>query len=162
VTIFSTRPPRGGNPIAIRVQTPSSVQLYDTENTVNQHTFSHLSLWFWLAYSAPIYLSLTLMNDLGHLGDTECAREILNETYTFPPNTDKWTIKILQEAHHTWMLLNNELISTTISVVDFQGFGKRRTRRFLHHTVPYMLVTTRLQVSPRTYPHCTSPNSRLA
>jgi hypothetical protein len=30
---FSTRPPRGGNTIAIRVQTLSSVQLYDPEKS---------------------------------------------------------------------------------------------------------------------------------
>jgi hypothetical protein len=63
-----------------------------------------------------------LMNNLGHLGNTKCAREILDGTYTLPPNTDKWTIKILQEAHHTWMLLNNEPIYATISVANFQGY----------------------------------------
>jgi hypothetical protein len=116
------RPPQGGNPISIRVQTPSSVQLYDTKETVHQHAFEHLSIQFRLAYSAPIYSSTTLMQDLGHFGDTACTQDILNGTHTFPPNINKWMIKILQEAHHLWMLLNNETISTFISIANFKGY----------------------------------------
>ncbi len=43
-----------------------------------------------------------------------------------------------------------------------KDISKRRTRRFLHHIVPYILVIIRLQATPRTYWHCTQPNSLLA
>jgi hypothetical protein len=62
------------------------------------------------------------MQDLGHLGDTACAQDILNGTYIFPPDTNEWTIKILQEAHHLWMLLNNKPISTSISIAGLKGY----------------------------------------
>jgi hypothetical protein len=32
-----------------------------------------------------------LFDDLGFMGDTECAKMILEGTYNYPPDTDKWT-----------------------------------------------------------------------
>ncbi len=118
---YLARRPRRGNPIAIKVQTPTSVQLYDTEDTLYQHATDHLSLQFHLANSTPCYSS-QILYDLGHLGDTQCAQDILDGNYSFPPNTDHWTIKILQEAYHSYKLLNNKPIDTTISIGNFQGY----------------------------------------
>jgi hypothetical protein len=41
-----TRPPRGGNSLAIRVMTPNGVERYDTEESVFQHASAHPSLCF--------------------------------------------------------------------------------------------------------------------
>jgi hypothetical protein len=123
-----TRPPRGGNPIAIKVQSPTSVQLYDTEDTVHQHATDHLSLQFHLAYSAPCYSS-QILHDLGHLGDTQCTQDILDSNYSFPPDTDQWTIKILQEAHHSYKLLNNKPINTTILIGNFQSYYQQASKK---------------------------------
>jgi hypothetical protein len=129
---------------------------------MTQHAFAHLSLWFRLAYYPSIYSTPMLMNDLGHLGDTECAQEILDGTYTFPLNTDEWTIKILQEAHHTWMLLNNEPISTTISVAHFQGYWQKANEKISSSHSTLHFGHYKPQASPKTYRHCTPPNSQFA
>jgi hypothetical protein len=118
---YSTCPPRGGAPLAIQVQTPTTVKTHNTEETIFEHAAEHLSLRFRLANSAPIYLSL-LFEDIGHLGDTQCALDILDGTYAFPPDTNKWTIKILQEAHHTYKLLNTGTIETTVSIEEYQEY----------------------------------------
>jgi hypothetical protein len=109
---------------------------------------------------APIYSSTTLMQDLGHLGDTACAQDILDGTYIFSPYNDEWTIKILQEAHHLWMLLNNEPISISISIADFQGYWQRANEKISssYTIVDYILDITRLEAFPRTYRHYTLPN----
>ncbi len=52
-------------------------------------------------------------------------RDILEGTYTFLPDTDKWTAKILEEAHHTFALLADKTIDSTISVSEFQGYWQR-------------------------------------
>ncbi len=113
-------PPRGVNPLAIQVKTPSSLETYDTKESVFDNAAEHLSLQFWLAFTIPCYSS-QLLNKIGHLTNTQCALDVLKGTYTFPPDTDKWTAKILQEAHHTYVLLGNKTIDT-ISVSDFQGY----------------------------------------
>ncbi len=87
-------------------------------------SMEHLSLQFCLAYTAPIYSSV-LLGDMGHLGNTQYAQDNLEGNYTFPPDTDKWTAKILEEAHHTFVLLVNKKIDTTISVSDFQGYWQQ-------------------------------------
>ncbi len=51
----TTRPPRGGNPLSIRVQSGPDIKTYDTEQEVIAHTADHLSERFRLAYSAPCY-----------------------------------------------------------------------------------------------------------
>ncbi len=121
---YSTRPPRGGTPLAIQVQTSTTVKTHDTEETIFKHTAEHLSLHFRLANSALIYSS-TLLDDIGHLGDTQCALNILDGSYAFPPATNKWTIKILQEAHHTYKLLNFGTIKTRVSIEDYQEYWQQ-------------------------------------
>jgi hypothetical protein len=108
-------------PFAIKVQTPTSVPLYDTEDTVYQHATDHLSLRFCLAYFMPCYSS-QILHDLGHLGNTQCTQDILDGNYSFPPDTDQWAIKIIQETSHSYKPLNNEPIDTTILIGDFQGY----------------------------------------
>jgi hypothetical protein len=36
------------------------------------------------------------------MGDTVCSQQILDGTYEYPLDTDIWTKKILQEAHHSF------------------------------------------------------------
>ncbi len=88
------------------------------------HTLDHLSERFCLAYSKPCYQG-QLFDDLGFMGDTECSQQILEGTYEYPPDTNIWTKKILQEAHHTFSRMFGTKIATTISTTDFQQYWKR-------------------------------------
>jgi hypothetical protein len=97
---------------------------YRTEEEIFDHSSHHLSLWFHHAHSALIYNS-SLLQEIGPLGDTECAQEILDGKFANPPDTDLWTTKIFEEAQHTYAMLGNEEIDTAISVSDFQGFWQR-------------------------------------
>jgi hypothetical protein len=74
-----------------------------------------------LAYSALCYQG-QLLDDLGFMGGTECSKQILERTYEYPPNTDVWTKKILQEAHYTFSHMSGAKIATTISTADFQQY----------------------------------------
>jgi hypothetical protein len=56
------------------------------------------------------------------MGDTECSQQILDGTYEYPPDTDIWTKKILQEAHHTFMQMPGIEISTSVTTEDFQYY----------------------------------------
>jgi hypothetical protein len=94
---------------------------YDTEDTVLNNATEHLSKQFCLAYSAPIYLT-QILDDIGHLGNTQSAQGILDGTYAYPSNTDQWAMKIPQEAHILYQLLSNESIDTTVSEYDFQDY----------------------------------------
>jgi hypothetical protein len=85
------------------------------------HTSDHLSECFCLAYSAPCYQG-QLFDNLGFMGDTECSKQILEGTYEYPPNTDVWLKKILQEAHYTFSRMSGAKIATTISTTDFQQY----------------------------------------
>jgi hypothetical protein len=63
-----------------------------------------------------------LLDNIGHLDDTQHALDVLEGNYTFPPDTDNWTAKILEEAHHTFVLLVDKKINTTKSVSNIQGY----------------------------------------
>jgi hypothetical protein len=88
------------------------------------HKSDHLSERFCLAYSTPCYHG-QLFNGLGFMGDTECSQKILEGMYEYPPDTDIWTKKILQEAQHTFSRMSGAKIATTISTADFQQYWKR-------------------------------------
>jgi hypothetical protein len=63
------------------------------------------------------------------MGDTECSKQILEGTYEYPPDTNIWTKKILQEAQHTFSHMSCAEIATTISTADFQQYWKRVDER---------------------------------
>ena len=124
----TTRPPRGGAPITLRVQAGKTVNTYTTEHEMFDHTSEHLSQCFRLAHSAPCYRG-QLFDDLGFTGDTECAQKILEGTYEYQPDTDEWTKKILQEAHITFTQISGAEIGTSITTGDFQNYWKRVDER---------------------------------
>ena len=95
-----------------------------------EHTSDHLCGRFRLAYSTPCYHG-QLFDDLGFMGDTECLQQILEGTYEYPPDTDIWTKKILQEAQHTFTRMSGKEIATTISTADFQQYWRRVDERTL-------------------------------
>jgi hypothetical protein len=99
------------------------IETYDTEDEdeVVRHTSNHLSKCFHLAYSAPCYCG-KLCDDLGFTGDTECAHQILEGTYDFPPDTNIWTKEILQEAHYTFSHMSGAEIVIIVTMEDFQNF----------------------------------------
>ncbi len=63
-----------------------------------------------------------LFDDLGFMGDTECAQQILEGIYDYPPDTNIWTKKILQHAYYTFSPMSGAEIVTTITTEDFQNF----------------------------------------
>ncbi len=110
------------------VQSGLVIETYDTEDEVVRHTFNHLSKCFGLAYSAPSYRG-KLFDDLGFTGDTECAQKNLEGTYDFPPDTNIWTKKILQEAHDTFSHMSGAEIAITLTTEDFQNFWQQIDER---------------------------------
>jgi hypothetical protein len=65
------------------VQSGPFIETYNTEDEVVRHTSDHLYKCFHLAYSAPCYCG-KLFDDVGFMGDTKCAHQILEGTYDFP------------------------------------------------------------------------------
>jgi hypothetical protein len=64
------------------------------------------------------------------MGDTECAQKILEGMYDYPPDTDEWTEKILQEAHFTFSQKKSGIeIATMITTEDFQNNWQRVDER---------------------------------
>ncbi len=63
-----------------------------------------------------------LINDISYFGNTQHARDILEGTYTYPPNTNEWTMTILVEAHKSYLRLSSKSIKTTVSVFDYQDY----------------------------------------
>ncbi len=110
------------------MQSGPVTETYDTEDEVVGHTFNHLSRCFCLAYSAPCYCG-KLFDDLGFTRDVKCAQQILEGTYDFPPVTDIWTKKILQEAHYIFSHVSGAEITIIVTTEDFQDFWRQVNER---------------------------------
>ena len=80
---------------------------------------------------------------MGPLGDTDRAQEMLDGTFTYPQDTDLWTIKFFEEAQHTFAMLGGETINTDISVYVSKVFGNMPTRRNHPHSVVGTTACTR-------------------
>jgi hypothetical protein len=125
---YTIQQTQGSNPLSIRVQSGPIINTYDTEKDVVAHTADHLSDQFQLAYSAPCYRG-QLFDDLGFMGDTECAQQILEGTYEYPQDTNIWTKKILQEAQYTFSRISGTKIATMTTTKDFQDYWQRVDER---------------------------------
>jgi hypothetical protein len=126
----TTRLPRRGVPITLAVQTRQSVNTYSMEHEMFEHTSKHLSQWFRLAHSVPGYQE-KLFDNLGFMGDAKSAQRILKGTYNYPPDTDKWTKKILQEAQFTFSQMSGTEIAMMITMEDFQNYWQQVDERTL-------------------------------
>jgi hypothetical protein len=56
------------------------------------------------------------------MGDTKCTQQILEGTYEYPPDTDIWAKKILQEAHYTFSRMSGAAVDPMITTKDFQDY----------------------------------------
>ncbi len=65
------------------------------------------------------------------MGDTKCAQKILEGMYDYPPDTDKWEKKILQEAQFTFSQMSGTEIATMITTEDFQNYWQQEDERTL-------------------------------
>ncbi len=69
----------------------------------------------------PCYTSQSFDN-IGFRGDTEWAQKILDGIHDYPPDTDVWTKKILQEAQYTFSQMSGVEIATTVTTADFSYY----------------------------------------
>ncbi len=103
------------------MQSGTIIKMYDIEQVAVGHTSDCLFHCFPLAYSARCYQG-QLFDDLGFMGDKDCSCQILDGMYEYPPNTNVWTKKILQEAQHTFSQMFRAEITTMIMTKDVQDF----------------------------------------
>ena len=52
---------------------------------------------FHLTDDTPLMGNTTMQKELGFLGDTQAAEQILKGTYEFPPDTDAYTVGLLEQ-----------------------------------------------------------------
>ena len=79
---------------------------------------------FQLAAEAPISSS-TLLEQLGYLGDTEIAQQLVEGRYELPEDLDDATTLLLQEIGRVGIQLTNGEVKIDISPEEFQYFWKR-------------------------------------
>jgi len=96
----STSRSSGRQVTSVRVLTEAGESKYETEDEVYQHTSDHLEKRFRLATSAPCS-SGQLFDDVGYLG-AEAAQQILEGTYVFPPDTDRFTMLLLHVCYDVY------------------------------------------------------------
>jgi hypothetical protein len=76
-------------------------------------------------------------------GTQNAPKKILKGTYEYPPDTNVWTKKILQEAHYTFSCMSGAKIATTISTADFQQYWikvDKRTSSFFSGVTFFLLA----------------------
>ena len=72
-----------------------------------------------------------LFDDIGFIGDTECADQNLNSTYVLPPDTDPATKFLLDEAGLTFRKMLKEQVATYVITEDFQDYWQTANKHTL-------------------------------
>ena len=71
------------------------------------------------AFSLPFY-SGRLFDDLGFMGDSECAQQVLEGTYAFPEGIDPATKMLLEECSMVYLSMLREEVSMFVTAEDYQ------------------------------------------
>jgi len=86
--------------------------------------FEETECRFQLAMDAPIS-STELIHQLGHLADTEIAKQIVEGNFECPEELTKMTIAIIEEIGSMGFELTNGEITIIISPEEFRHFWGR-------------------------------------
>ena len=108
------------------VQTEVDGQVYktSTQHETESSIFAEIETRFQLACAAPI-TSTRLIYQLGYLGDSEIATQIVKGTYEIPDEVDDATALILEEIGRIGVDLTNGDKTMSITPEDFRFFWKR-------------------------------------
>jgi len=122
---YSTKNPRGRSVLSVKVPIlggdEDEYEEFHTEGEIFEQVIKNLAERFRLVFTAKCHEG-KLFDDIGFLGDTVCARQILEGTYTYPPDTDPVTRLLLEEAAITFAKLSQEEVSMHVTIDDFQHY----------------------------------------
>ena len=68
------------------------------------------------------HVHISLVDDIGFLGATPAVEDILEGPYVFPPDRDKHTHILLEEAVRIFAKTVEDVISTFVTTKDFQDW----------------------------------------
>ena len=125
----SQKDPRSGAPHIVQRETPlggteDSTCKEDTEGFI----FDTIEYRFQLANDAPISKTM-LIDQLGHLADTDIAQQIVEGSFEIPDEIDDSTALILEEIGKIGVKMTNGDVTITITPEEFQYFWKRVKER---------------------------------
>ena len=69
------------------------------------------------AFSSPFYND-RIFDDLGFMGDSECAQQVLEGTHAFPEGADPSTTMLLEECSIMYLSMSRGEVSTFVTVED--------------------------------------------
>ena len=126
----STKKPRGGLTIAVKVPKPDGgADEYNTKEGVFTAVSKTLNERFQSALVAQCHRG-SFFEDIGHLADGPVAQQILEGTYVYPVDLDPPTRLLFEEATATYATLSPDQVATYVTAEDFQHFwqfAKERT-----------------------------------
>jgi len=97
------------------------VQETTTQDETETSIFNEIETRFRLTCKAPIS-STKLIDQLGYLGDSEIATQIVEGTYNIPDKVDDATALVLEEIGHIGVELYNGDVTISITPEEFQYF----------------------------------------
>ena len=75
--------------------------------------------------------SVRLFDDLGFIGDSACAQQVLEGTYIFPEGIDPATKMLLEGCSIMHLSMLSEEVCTFVPAEDYQYYGKRVRKHIL-------------------------------
>jgi hypothetical protein len=133
--------------------------------TMEQRIMENNSRWFCLMESTPP-MQEPLVSQLGYLGNTEAASQILNGTYVCPPELETETQLFISALRVTSPTMMASKVSTSVTKEASNHTGSRQENVRHHRYQTSILDTTRHQLNltmyQRSMPYSQKLLSRLA
>jgi hypothetical protein len=123
-TNYAIKGPGMRSVCAIQVTEDGTTRAFTDKTSLEENGGKQINKRYTQSYSAPI-CSSSLLEDVGLLGERPAVQKILRNTYSFPLDTDRYTIYLLQEACKIFQHMTPGEIVEMVSGKDFQDSWKR-------------------------------------
>jgi len=120
----SQKDPRCGAFHFVQKVVDGEIQESTNQEETEEFVFEENEMRFQLAAEAPIS-STKLIEQLGYLGDSDIAKQLVEGSYEIPDEVDDATALILEEIGRVGVQLTNGDINITITAEEFQYFWRR-------------------------------------
>ena len=123
-TNYAIKGPGMRSVCTIQVSEDGTTREFTDKESLEQNGGKQINNRYTQSSSAPI-CSSSLLEDVGLLGERPAVQQILRNTYSFPPDTDRYTIYLLREACKIFKHMTPGEVVEMVTGKDFQDSWKR-------------------------------------
>ena len=135
---------KGKSVSEVTARIEETIHIYTTQGDVENAIMQMCKKRFLLTSNTPLMNGSSLSNQLGYLGNSDTAQEIVQGSYEAPLETDKVTSELLDLISKFHRKFYQPMVSVDVTTNAYKRFWRSSKEKQAHHSHVYISDTTKL------------------